>query len=562
MKTKLYSMFKAATLTVLLLAGNMAKATDITPGYYYMKGTEVSSAKGLYLRTTSADLPHMIAHEMPATPTMDEKPYIWKVEALNDGNFSIQNITDGYYLGGQEGNFAHHGSLAATPHAIKFTYFDTFNNGSAEVSGAWKLDAQTDRDTNYGSALRPGQGGEYLILWYCDSQGGDAPVWYFEPVDATIAQQLEQNPGTYDGADVEEGYYLVRANAGNSSKPGAYLYANADDKNRTYQNTSAGELNPEEVTDEMLPYIYHVKKTATGYTFQNMLNGRYIGGSPNTNGHHVGAVSHPAAMVLKYYEEKNAYSIEDKEQPSNGFLPALLNSGNEAFAWWAGSADWLLPNIYWDLVKVNYTVGKIDISAQGMATYYNNKSYTMPEGLRGATVSLYGTEANGYVLYLDWKYAAGDAVPAGEALVVEGQAGTYPLQPAETDKAATAGNLLQGYFTEGTDAEAGKFFTAYNDGKTNLFYKLTTKDGKDLGFYWGAADGAAFYMSSSNHAYLVVEKTVAQKVKSFTLDGTATGIEKMQTTTGEANVIYNLAGQRTTKALKGIYIVNGKKVLK
>ena len=136
MKTKLYSVFRSATLTVLLLAGNMAKATDITPGYYYMKGTEVSSAKGLYLRTTSADLPRMIAHEMPATPTMDEKPYIWKVEALNDGNFSIQNITDGYYLGGQEGNFAHHGSLAAAPHAIKFTYFDTFNNGFAQMDKA------------------------------------------------------------------------------------------------------------------------------------------------------------------------------------------------------------------------------------------------------------------------------------------------------------------------------------------------------------------------------------------------------------------------------------------
>ena len=558
MKTKLYSALKATALTALLLAGNMANAKDITPGYYYMKGSEASTAAGYYLRTTSSDLPRMVTHEMPATPTMDEKPYIWKVEALNDGNFSVQNIADGCYLGGQEGSHAHHGTMAATPHAITFTYFETYN----AVTGGWKIDAQTDRDTNYGSAVRPGQGGEALFLWYCDSQGGDAPVWYFEPVDATIAAQLANTQGTYDGADVEEGYYLVRANAGNSSKPGAYLYANSGDIYRTYQDTSTGDIDPSKVTDEMLPYIYHVKKTATGYTFQNLLNGRYIGGSPNTNGHHVGAVTRPAPMVLKYYEEKNAYSIEDKEQPRNDFLPALLNSGNEAFAWWAGSADWLLPNIYWDLVKVNYTVGEITISDQGMATYYNNNSYTMPEGLRGATVSLYGTEANGYVLYLDWKYAAGEAVPAGEALVVEGQAGTYPVQPAETDKAATAGNLLHGYFTEGTEAEAGKFFTAYDDGKTNLFYKLTTKNGQDLGFYWGAADGAAFYMSRSDRAYLVIEKTVAQLVKSFTLDGIATGIAGAQSKADETPVIYNLAGQRTTKALKGIYIVNSKKILK
>ena len=557
MKTKLYSTLKAAALSALLLAGNRASAVDITPGYYYMKGTEASTASGYYLRTTSSDLPRLVKHEMPETPTVDEKPYIWRVESMEAGTFSIQNIADKCYLGGQTGSHPHHGTMSSAPHAITFTYFDSYN----EVTGAWRIDAQTDRDTNYGTALRPGGGGEALFLWYCDSQGGDVPTWYFEPVDATIAQQLEATTGTYDGDDVEEGYYLVRANAGNSSKPGAYLYANQGDIYRTYQNTSVGDIDPAEITSNTLPFIYYIKKTPGGYTFQNQLNGRYLGGSPNSNGHHVGAVTRPAPMVLKYYEDKNAYSIEDKEQPRNNFLPALLNSGSEAFAWWAGSADWLLPNIYWDLVKVNYTVGEIAISDQGIATYNNNVAYTMPEGLRGATVSLYGTEANGYVLHLDWKYAAGDAVPAGEALVVEGQAGTYSVQPAETDKAPTAGNLLHGYFTEGTEAEAGKFFTAYDDGNTNLFYKLTTKNGQDLGFYWGAADGAAFYMRRSDRAYLVIEKTVAQLVKSFTLDGIATGIANIDTQAEKGDAIYNLAGQRVSKARKGVFIVNGKKVI-
>ena len=128
MKTKLYSMFKAATLTALLLAGNKANATDITPGYYYMKATEVSSANGLYLRTTSSDLPRLVKHEMPETPTMDEKPYIWHVESMDGGSFSIQNIADGCYLGGQVGTHAHHGTMTSAPHAAKFTFFDTFKH--------------------------------------------------------------------------------------------------------------------------------------------------------------------------------------------------------------------------------------------------------------------------------------------------------------------------------------------------------------------------------------------------------------------------------------------------
>ena len=352
MKVKLYSTLKAVALSVLLLAGNKASAVDITPGYYYMKGTEVSTANGYYLRTTSSDLPRLVKHEMPETPTMDEKPYIWKVESMDGGTFSIQNIADKCYLGGQTGSHAHHGTMSSAPHAITFTYFDSYD----AVTGAWRIDAQTDRDTNYGSAVRPGQGGEALFLWYCDSQGGDVPTWYFEPVDASIAAQLEATVGTYDGDEVEEGYYLVRANAGNSSKPGAYLYAYQGDIYRMYQDTSVEEIKPEEITDNTLPYIYYIKKTATGYTFQNQLNGRYLGGSPNSNGHHAGSVTRPAPMLLKYYESKNAYSIEDKEQPRNDFLPALLNSGSEAFAWWAGSADWLMPNIYWDLVKLDNAV--------------------------------------------------------------------------------------------------------------------------------------------------------------------------------------------------------------
>ena len=204
-------------------------------------------------------------------------------------------------------------------------------------------------------------------------------------------------------------------------------------------------------------------------------------------------------------------------------------------------------------------VGEIHVSDKGMATYYNKVGYTMPEGLRGATVSLKRTTDYGYIVEPNWKYAAGDAVPAGEALLIEGTEGTYTARQNEGSEAPTAGNLLHGEFTEGTGANAGQFFTAYNDGKDNLFYKLTTKDGADLGFYWGAADGAAFYMSSSDRAYLVVEKAVAENVKSFTLFGTD-GIAKVADSTSENATLYDLSGRRVEKATKGIYIVNGKKI--
>ena len=56
--------------------------------------------------------------------------------------------------------------------------------------------------------------------------------------------------------------------------------------------------------------------------------------------------------------------------------------------------------------------------------------------------------------------------------------------------------------------------------------------------------------------------TDANRVKGFTFDfGTTDGIATVEGAVAEGSVIYNLAGQRVEKAVKGVYIVNGKKVL-
>lgn len=94
------------------------------------------------------------------------------------------------------------------------------------------------------------------------------------------------------------------------------------------------------------------------------------------------------------------------------------------------------------------------------------------------------------------------------------------------------------------------------------FYKLaydnfTEKTG--LGFYWGAADGAAFTVKPGL-AYLAVPQAQAANVKGFSFDGTQTGINGVEATTAKG-AIYNLNGQRVEKAQRGIYIQNGKKFI-
>ena len=98
---------------------------------------------------------------------------------------------------------------------------------------------------------------------------------------------------------------------------------------------------------------------------------------------------------------------------------------------------------------------------------------------------------------------------------------------------------------------------------SDKFYKLAydnyeAKTG--LGFYWGAENGGVFTVKAGT-AYLAVPAVPnAASVKGFLLDGTPTAIEGVEAE-NNTDVIYNLSGQRVQKAQRGLYIVNGKKLM-
>ena len=96
------------------------------------------------------------------------------------------------------------------------------------------------------------------------------------------------------------------------------------------------------------------------------------------------------------------------------------------------------------------------------------------------------------------------------------------------------------------------------------FYKLAyddfdTKTG--LGFYWGAADGAAFTCKTGT-AYLAVPKSSASNLRGFRFEGEGctTGIKSIAADKASTE-IYNIQGQRISRLQQGVNIVNGKKVV-
>lgn len=194
-------------------------------------------------------------------------------------------------------------------------------------------------------------------------------------------------------------------------------------------------------------------------------------------------------------------------------------------------------------------------TTEGYATYYNDKlGVTIPEGIDAKCGVI--TDVNNGALTIDYRYAAGAEIPAGNAVLVKaGKAMQIPLIVSKHTSNVIAENMLKGQATTGdfiADPDYKYYKLAYNN--------YNTKEG--LGFYFGAENGGAFTVPAGM-AYLAVPRSMA--VKCFLLDGSATGIEGIEAgQTAEAvKIVYTLDGRKVEaqKLPKGIYIVNGKKVI-
>lgn len=219
------------------------------------------------------------------------------------------------------------------------------------------------------------------------------------------------------------------------------------------------------------------------------------------------------------------------------------------------AAAWEIKNVI--IKKAEPATLTISVSDAGYATYFTDKAWVVTDNMKAGIVT--GVENKN--LTIDWKYATGSVVPANTAVLIQADAKEYVCEVSNSEEAAPANNLLKGSTTAAT-----------TEGENCLFYKLSyDNDGKNLGFYWAAENGAAF-TNEANKAYLALTTAVAQNVRGFGLesDGT-TGIGQVEN--GEALVnVYTIDGiivrkqvkesQALNDLKKGIYIVNGKKVIK
>lgn len=194
------------------------------------------------------------------------------------------------------------------------------------------------------------------------------------------------------------------------------------------------------------------------------------------------------------------------------------------------------------------------IGAYEIGTFYANRPVEIPEGVKAYVATtlptMDGKDPEGNAIGTITLTQLEEVIPAQTGVVIKGKENTYTFF-ATTSGSVITDNLLRGY----AGAEAYAEVALPTDGSTN--YVLTVMDGV-AGFYRKAA-GFKVY---NNKAYLNVPTNAkALRMRFVDADGT-TEIHDVMIEQSADNCIYDLTGRRVRYAGKGVYIVNGKKVMR
>ena len=191
--------------------------------------------------------------------------------------------------------------------------------------------------------------------------------------------------------------------------------------------------------------------------------------------------------------------------------------------------------IYFVKAIVTYeTTEKIVITNAGYATFSSCFEVAIPSGVTAYYANLKDAST------VSLKEITGDYIPANEGVVVAGDEGNYSATITSTSASAITGNLLKPQLKAGTPSEST---------------------------YYTLAAGPTFKVSTggtlaAGKAYLVPSGSSANELTVDFGEGNVTGITDIKNNMSDVNcVIYDLSGRKVSQPTKGLYIVNGKKVL-
>ena len=274
------------------------------------------------------------------------------------------------------------------------------------------------------------------------------------------------------------------------------------------------------------------------YKMQN----RYLGQASSYAWNASNTDKYSSWIIEPVEEQENTYYICKDMSGANKYLGNKDNANINTKVYTdqqkgqASKAEYL----QWELVPMTKSV---EITAAKAATLYTEDGLLIPEGVTAKYVKAEGENmgSTGKLVYTKLN----DVIPANSAVVLTGEAGNYTFTATTEAGEEVAGNVLFGHATE----------TAATD-NTGI-YALANK-----------TNGVAFYpfvgtTYKAGKAYLNISGLSASEVRFFNIfdEDMETAIEGVEAVDTKSE-IYDLAGRRVQNAQKGVFIVNGKVVIK
>ena len=281
----------------------------------------------------------------------------------------------------------------------------------------------------------------------------------------------------------------------------------------------------------------------TGYKIVNRELGaeKAIGGAVSNNAH-VSAVDYATAPAFMF-ENNSGHLVFRNAEHSLGYL----NDVNSNLGYWQhdnAATDGGSSLIF----TLESDIHELNVGDAGYATLYLDFNAAIPAAVEAYVVS----EVNdGYVTL---EQVTG-VLPAEEAIIVKAAKGNYGFAQSSAAPAVIESNLLEGTLVD-TNIYSEAYVLGLIDGEVGLYKAKMNQDG-----------GTAF-LNNANKAYLPAPEGSQEAASySFRFPGT-TGVEEVKTENGtngrresKVKTVYDLQGRKVLNPVKGMYIINGKKVL-
>lgn len=200
--------------------------------------------------------------------------------------------------------------------------------------------------------------------------------------------------------------------------------------------------------------------------------------------------------------------------------------------------------IYGFHVKDSETV-KLSVGSSGYSTYYGDKAlyFNGTEAVKAYVAYAIGTSV------VSLKQVIG-SVAANTAMVLKGDAANASATIAVVGTGETkTNNLLRGVTVD----------TSINDFRKYVLVEKNAEDGTKVVKFADTGNHAATV--PANKAYLQAPAGANARQLTIIFEGGVTAIEAISTENDDVPAVFNLSGQQVKNPGKGLYIINGKKVI-